>query len=101
MESNAQTSDESNKRRGNLMDENLEFNKSDEQILHSFEAYFEDLVHCFNDFNRPEFCKIKEYSQKKYEVEMKELEASRKVSLDYQREQQNANKVKISQNPGL
>lgn len=36
----------------------LEFNKSDEQILHAFEEYFEDLVVCFNDFSRPEFCKI-------------------------------------------
>ena len=44
--------------RNNHFDETLEFNKSDEQILQNFEAYFEDLVTCFNEFNRPEFCKI-------------------------------------------
>lgn len=50
--------DDSTSRRSHHLDETLEFNKSDEQILHNFEAYFEDLVHCFNDINRPEFCKI-------------------------------------------
>lgn len=29
--------------------------------MQNFEAYFEDLVTCFNEFNRPEFCKIQEY----------------------------------------
>ena len=72
-------------RRSHHFDETLEFNKSDEQILHNFEAYFDELVHCFNDFERPEFCKIEEYPQIKYEVEMKENENSRKVNLDYQR----------------
>ena len=60
--------------RDNHFDETLEFNKSDEQILKMFEAYFEELITCFNDFNRPEFCKIQEYGQKKYEVEMKDVE---------------------------
>ena len=50
--------DESSSRKSHHLDETLEFNKSDEQILHNFEAYFEDLVNCFNDINRPEFCKI-------------------------------------------
>lgn len=88
-------------RRSHNLDETLEFNKSDEQILHSFEAYFQDLVHCFNDFNRPEFCKIQEYGQKKYEVEMKELLQTRKVNLEFQRENKKANKAKIQQNPEL
>ena len=96
-----ENSDETSANRRHHLDETLEFNKSDEQILHNFEAYFEELVHCFNDFNRPEFCKIQEFGQKKYEVEMKELENSRKVNLDYQRENKKLKKSKISQNPEL
>lgn len=55
-----------------LLPLSLEFNKSDEQILHSFEEFFEDLVVCFNEFSRPEFCKIQVYTRKKYEYEMQE-----------------------------
>ena len=87
--------------RNNHFDETLEFNKSDDQILQNFEAYFEDLVTSFNEFNRPEFCKIQEYGQKKYEVEKKELEASRKINLEYQRENKKSQKGKITGNPEL
>ena len=59
-----------------------------------FEAYFEELITCFNDFNRPEFCKIQEYGQKKYEVEMKDVEQQRKSNLEYIREQKRAARAK-------
>ena len=61
----------------------LEFNKSDEHILHAFEEYFEDLVVCFNDFSRPEFCKIQVYTRKKYEYEMQEQDSTRRVQREY------------------
>ena len=51
-------SDHPHEGKGPHLDESLEFNKSDEQIKQNFEAYFEDLITCFNDFSRPEFCKI-------------------------------------------
>lgn len=61
----------------------LEFNKSDEQILHAFEEFFEDLVVSFNDFSRPEFCKIQVYTRKKYEYEMQEQDQTRRVAREY------------------
>ena len=51
--------------------------------------------------SRPEFCKIQEYGKQKYEVDLKELEASRKVSLDYQRENKKSNKSRNTDNKEL
>ena len=66
-----------------------------------FETYFEDLVTCFNDFSRPEFCKIQEYHKKKYEMEIKELEAARKVNLVYQRGNKQEKKNQLTSYPEL
>jgi len=87
--------------RSNHFDETLEFNKSDEQILSSFRNYFDDMVECFNDFNRPEFCKIQEYGLEKYNVEMKELETSRKLHLEKQRDSRRARRTVSSQKDEL
>lgn len=84
-------------RKSHHFDESLEFNKSDELILLKFETYFESLVTSFNEFNRPEFCKIKEYNQKKYEVELKDLEDARRRN----REDARKNKPKYTTNQDL
>ena len=65
--------------------------------MFNFEAYFENLVTCFNEFNRPEFCKIKEYNQKKYEVELKDLEDARRRN----REDARKSKPKYAPNQDL
>ena len=85
-------------RKSHHFDETLDFNKSDEQILAKFELYFESLVTCFNEFNRPEFCKVQEYNQKKYDVEMKDAEISRKHTRDEMRKRMSSN---ITMNPEL
>jgi len=47
--------------------QNLEFNKSDQQILEHFDAFFFDLVTSFNDFSRPEFCKVRLFNKRELE----------------------------------
>lgn len=52
-----------------VLTEELTFNKTDEQILEDLEVYFDMLVTSMNDMSRPEFCKVKVISQKKYDFE--------------------------------
>lgn len=55
-------SDEQVSRKAHHFEESLDFNKTDQEILLSLEAYLGNLVTCFNDFNRPEFCKIEKFN---------------------------------------
>jgi len=43
------------------------------------------MVTSFNEFSRPEFCKIQIYSMKKYEVDQKEQEATRRIQMNSKR----------------
>ena len=42
------------------------FTKKESEMVEDFEYFFERLVSSFNDFNRPEFAKIKIVSRKRY-----------------------------------
>jgi hypothetical protein len=52
--------------------EELTFNYKDEQILFYFSQYLDEMVTSFNDFPRPEFCKIKQLSKSKYKMYQEE-----------------------------
>jgi hypothetical protein len=41
-------------------------------MIEEFENYYNKLVTTFNDFNRPEFSKIKIVSKKRYEEDLEE-----------------------------
>jgi len=64
--------------------QNLEFNKSDQQILEHFDAFFYDLVTAFNDFSRPEFCKVRLFNKRELENQQ-ETDHTRKIQLEQQR----------------
>ena len=49
-------------------------------MLSYFERHLDSLINSFNDFVRPEFCKVKQISTKKYEADMEDEKRARKFS---------------------
>jgi hypothetical protein len=50
----------------------LAFTKKETDMIEEFELYFHRVVNSFNDFNRPEFSKIRVISKKRYEDDLEE-----------------------------
>lgn len=58
----------------------LEFSHDDEDILAGFSKLIDAQVTAFDDFSRPEFCKLFELSPEKYEVHSNELAKNRRLA---------------------
>ena len=59
----------------------LAFSKRESEMLEEFELYFYRLVGSFNDFNRPEFSKIRVISKKRYEEDLEEELRQKKMTI--------------------
>jgi hypothetical protein len=60
----------------------LEFTKREQDILEDFEMMFYRTVRSFNDlFARPEFCKVKLVSKKRYEADLEEEQRLKKLNI--------------------
>lgn len=73
----------------------LEFNKSDQQIIEHFDAFYTDLVTCFNDLSRPEFCKVRFFNKRELENQQ-DSDHTRKILLEQQRRQRRREDPKIA-----
>jgi hypothetical protein len=61
--------------------ENIDFTKKESEIIEDFEVYFHRLITSFNDFNRPEFSKIKVVSKKRYAEDLEEETRQKKMTI--------------------
>ena len=63
-----------------LQGQQLEFSRTDDEILDGLSKLVDRLVSSFQEFPRPEFCKITEITQRAFEAEWADVAKSKRAA---------------------
>ena len=63
-----------------MQGEDLKFSMSDDEILEGLSKLVDRLVSSFDDFSRPEFCKITEITDRAFEAEWADIAKSKRAA---------------------